>query len=662
MASELSIPDGDSGVDLHRSRHGSPVNYGIDGKLSKHKGGLAEPGSKFEGRINKPPMNENHHIWQLISRRMAGEASAAELQELQNLLRQNPDIQYFVEMLTQQWGPAKELNEQEVEQVYERHRQRLEHKMREKKRARRPVGSSPSKVVYNGAVLNNYIKVIIRNLSRYKGLSFINISGLALGMASAILILLWIQNELSYDRFHEKKDRIYILYNRTVFNGKLEAWGGTPMEMAPILKKDYPQVEEFTRLNGVGPFVLTAGDRHLQGNGMIVDPGFLKMFSYPLAEGNIRQALNSPRSMVVTEKFAKKIFPVGDALGKVVRIDSNAYFTIDGILKTLPNNTTFEFEYLLPWSYMKEVRWERRGWTENNTQTIVLLKPGVSETAANTLFRDVVKAHGGNATTEIFLHPLAKWRLWSRFENGKIVGGGIENVRLFGAIAGFILLIACINYMNLSTARNVKSAKEVGIRKVVGAGKVSIICRFLGESIMISLLSGLIAVVVVQLTIKEFNWLTWKQLNVPYDNPYFWFAIIGFVLITGLIAGSYPAFYLSTYKPISVLKGTFRTAYNLVSIRKILVVFQFCFAIVFIICTVVIYRQINYASKRDPGYNRDHLAFAYINGNVNSKYQLIKRDLLTSGAVTAVTRSNSPITYIWSGDDNYKWTGSDPRK
>jgi ABC-type antimicrobial peptide transport system permease subunit len=349
-------------------------------------------------------------------------------------------------------------------------------------------------------------------------------------------------------------------------------------------------------------------------------------------------------------------------MGKVIRIDSNAYFKVDGIVKTLPNNTSFDFEYLLPWSYMKEVHWDKENWTDNSIRTFVLLKPGVSEATANARFRDIIKAHAGKVSNEVFLHPMAKWQLYSRFENGKIVGGGIENVRLFGALAGFILLIACINYMNLSTARHVRSAKEVGIRKVVGAGKASIIGRFLGESVMISLFSGLIAVVIAQLTVKGFNWLTWRQLIIPYDNPYFWVGILGFALVTGLIAGSYPAFYLSTYQPISVLKGTFRTAYNLVSIRKVLVVFQFCFAIIFIICTVVIYRQINFASKRDPGYNRDHLAFAYVNGNVNSKYQLIRRDLLSSGAVTSVTRSNSPITYIWSGDDSYKWPGADRGK
>ena len=613
-------------------------------------------------------MDDKQHIWRLIGRRMAGEASAAEWQELQNLLRDNPEMQYFMEMLTQPWRSAEQPDQQEVEQMYERHLQRLEQKMQEKERIapsaerKRLMRSNPLRIVHSSGVLNNYLKVIVRNLSRYKGFSFINITGLAIGMASAILILLWIQNELSFDQFHTKKDRIYLLYNSAVINGKLESWSGVPTVLTPVLKTSYPQVEEVARLNGVGPLVLNVGQRHFEANGMMVDPGFLKMFSFPLVEGQIQRALNSPRSMVITEKFAKKIFPGRDALGQVIRIDSNAYFTIDAVLKALPNNTEFDFEYLIPYDYMKEIHWYRPSWTDDATQTFVLLKPGITQKTADDLLRNVIKAHAKNVTNEIFLHPLTKLHLYSRFENGKLVGGNIENVRLFGLIAGFILLIACINYMNLSTARSVKSAKEVGIRKVVGAGRISIIFRFLGESVIISLLAALIAVVIVQSTIKGFNWLIGRDLYVPYDNPYFWLAIGGFVLITGLIAGSYPAFYLSTYRPISVLKGTFRTAHSLVSVRKVLVVFQFCFAIVFVICTVVIYRQIGYASSRDPGYNRDHLAFAYINGRVNDKYQLIKRDLLNSGAVTAVTRSNSPITYIWSADDKYKWTGADPQK
>ena len=375
-------------------------------------------------------------------------------------------------------------------------------------------------------------------------------------------------------------------------------------------------MEEVTRLNGTGPIVLSANDKQIEGKGMMVDSGFLKIFSYPLLRGNPETALSSPRSVVLTESFAKKFFADGDAMGKTFRVDSNNNFTVTGILKDMPNNTEFQpLDYLLPWSYMKEVGWEKSGWDNNDNMTIVLLKPGITEKIANERFRNVMKTHAPGTDKEVFVHPLAKWRLWSKFENGKIVGGGIESVRVFLMLAGFILLIACINYMNLSTARSVKRGKEVGIRKVVGAGRFSIALRFLGESIMISLLSVILCLVIVQLSIKGFNWLTWNNLYVPYGNPWFWLGISGFAIFTGLIAGSYPAFYLSTFRPISVLKGTFKTSYNLVSVRKILVVLQFSFAITFIICTIIIYRQINYGAKRDPGYSRDQAGICVCEGS-----------------------------------------------
>lgn len=596
-------------------------------------------------------MNDNRRIWRLIARKMAGEATPEELQELQSLLQRHPAIQYFMEMLTQPWKRKEEINEKELEQIYQRHLLRMKYN-------RQPSGRR----AFNSGVLANYGKVILRNLSRYTGFSFINISGLAIGMASAILILLFIQNELSSDQFHEKKDRIYVLYNRAMINDKLECWPAVPTLVTPVLKAGYPQVEEVTRMNGVGGIVLHVGDRNLEADGMMVDSGFFKIFSFPLVAGRREDALTSPRSMVITETFAKKIFPGKDALGQVIRIDSNAYFKITAIAKALPNNASFTFDYLLPYDYMKEIHWFKPSWTDDGTRTIVLLKPGVTQSTADARVRNIIKAHVAGVTNEVFLHPLSKWHLYSNYENGKIAGGNIDSVRLFGVIAAFILIIACINYMNLSTARHVRSAREVGIRKVVGAGKASIVFRFLGESIMISLLSGLVAIVLVQLTIGGFNWLVFKELYIPYGNPYFWLAIGGFVLLTGLIAGSYPAFYLSAYRPVNVLKGTFRKAHNLVSVRKVLVVFQFCFAIIFIVGTIVIYRQIRYANKRDPGYNRDHLAFAYVNGDVNKEYLPIKRDLLSSGAAIAVTRSNSPITYVWSGDNNYKWPGADPKQ
>ena len=410
-------------------------------------------------------MNDNkQRIWRLISRRMAGEASPAELLELQNLLQSNPEIQYFMETLRELWKPAEQQDDRELESLYEKHMLRM--------RRMRPSGIGSTGSDYSRAVMNNYFKVIVRNLSRYKGFSFINIAGLAIGMASAILILLWIQNEWSFDKFHKNKDRLYVMYTNVKVNGKIESWSGAPTVLTPVLQTSYPQVEDVTRLNGVGGIVLHVGDRHFEANGMMADPGFLRMFSFPLVKGTLQQALTSPRSMVITEKFAKQIFPDREALGQVIRIDSNAYFKVDGVLKDLPNNTDFNFEYLIPYSYIKEVHWYKPSWTEDNTLTFALLKPGVTVQAANNLLRNVIKEHAPNSTSEVFLHPLTKWRLYSNFENGKPAGGFIKTVRLYGIIAAFILLIACINYMNLSTARSIRRAKEVGIRKVVGAGRL----------------------------------------------------------------------------------------------------------------------------------------------------------------------------------------------
>jgi putative ABC transport system permease protein len=611
-------------------------------------------------------MDKPERIWILISRKLTGEISEKELTELEQIIKENSAIQAFMELATAMWKSGAEANMSEVETAFARHTKRMEELEAQLQATKKAVwvnksnAKSPSRN-FNPGIFANYFKVIYRNLYRFKSFSVINITGLAIGMASAILIILHIQNQFSFDQFQEKKDRIYMLLDRVNINNKVEIYG-TPSVLTPELKANYPQVEKVTRLNGTGPIVLSANEKQFEVKGMMVDPDYLKIFSFPLLRGNPNDALNSPRSVVLTESFAKKLFANGDAMGKTIRVDSNSNFIVTGILKDLPANTEFRYEYLLPYSYMKEVGWENKSWDLNDCTTVVLLKQGVTEKMANERFRDIIKPHLTGQKKEVFLHPMTKWRLWSKFENGVIVGGDIDSVRMFGLLAAFILLIACINYMNLSTARSVKRGKEVGIRKVVGAGRFSIILRFLGESIMISFFSVIVCLVFVQLGIKGFNWLTWDELTVPYGNPYFWMGIAGFALITGLIAGSYPAFYLSTFRPINALKGGFKTTHNLVSVRKILVVLQFSFAITFIICTIIIYKQISYGSKRDPGYIRDHLAFVYVKGAMNKKYDLIKSDLLKSAAVTSVTRSNSPICYTWRGDDAYTWNGSSPNK
>jgi putative ABC transport system permease protein len=511
-------------------------------------------------------------------------------------------------------------------------------------------------------MIKNFFKIALRNLSRNKGFSAINIFGLAIGMASAILILLWIQNELSHDKFHEKIDRIYTANNRDKFNGELWAWNNTPKILGPTIKLEYQaDVEDAVRINE-NNFLFTIGDKHLNAEGYFTDPGFLTTFSFPLVQGNAKTALSKVDDIVITQKLAKKLFGNDNALGKVVRLDSTDNFTVTGVAKDLPNNTSFNFEYLLPWSYMKKIGWDDEYWGNNSVRTYILLKSGISQAAFDAKIKNVTIKHTANtedkSTTQVFTQKLADRWLYSKSENGKYVGGRIEMVKLFSVIAAFILLIACINFMNLSTARSEKRAKEVGIRKVVGAQKGGLVAQFIGESVLIAFLAGIIAIIIVQVSLYGFNKLVGKELYINYVNPLFWLFFFGFILFTGFIAGSYPAFYLSSYRPVKVLKGTFKAAHALVTPRKVLVVLQFTFAIALIICTIIVEHQIKYAQERDSGYVKDKLVFTPMNGEVEKHYNLIKNDLLNSGAAVAVTKSMSPITQRYSDGWGWRWPGS----
>lgn len=619
-------------------------------------------------------MKDPNRLWSLIAKKLANEASEEELDELRRLLQKNPEVHFPMQVLSDFWRqPLQERNDpdtRETEKIFRRIAERLAKRRAatlENQLTEPATPHNPSKkatilhpFINRNGMLQNYFKIAWRNLLRNKAFSLVNIAGLAVGMAAATLILLWIQNELSFDRFHKNKDRIYQFYSRAVFDGKLETWNSTSMLLAPELALNYPEAEATARINHVSAFVFHAGEKHLESHGIITDPGFLKIFDFPLVQGNANTALGSGRSVILTETFAKKLFGDEDAMGKLVRIDSSANFIVTGILKDLPNNTAFDFEYVVPWSYMKEVHWERPAWAETDIQTFILLRPGVTEAVANARFANIAKSHGKDVNYELFLHPMTKWHLWSSFENGKIAGGYIKTVRLFAIIAAFILLIACINYMNLSTARSVKRAREVGIRKVAGAGKSSLVGQFLGESILVAVLAGILALGIAQQSLGWFNQLTSRELLIPYTSGWFWLAAAGFILLTGILAGSYPAFYLSAFQPIRVLKGTFKAVNALITPRKIMVVVQFTFAITLIICTLIVYRQIRHGQSRDAGFDRNNLAFVYIKGDIRKNFTAISQELLASGAVTDITRTNSPVTEVWNGDNSYEWTGKRP--
>ena len=509
-------------------------------------------------------------------------------------------------------------------------------------------------------MLRSYFKTAFRNLLKRKGFTAINVAGLAIGMASAMIILLWIQHETGYDRFYPKIDRLYQVWNRDVYDGKLQCWDNTQKILAPTLKAEYPEVEDACRINWNQNLLFAYGDKRLKEEGTMTDPGFLTMFDFPMVKGNIKTALNNPQSIIITESFAKKLFGTEDPMNKTVKVDNLDNFLVTGILKDLPNNSSFSFHYVMPWSYMIKRGWSDSSWKNNSTNTYVLLKPNVSTETANAHIKDITIQHSRfESKTEVFLYPMSRKRLYTRFEDGKPSGGRISSVRIIAIIASFILLIACINFMNLSTARSEKRAKEVGIRKVAGAEKSSLIAQFLIESILIALIAGILAVLIVQLCLPAFNQLTQKQLKIEWGNIYFWISTLIFILFTGVLAGSYPAFFLSSFQPIAVLKRTFKKPYALVTPRKILVILQFTFAIILIICTIIIQKQIKYAQDREPGYSRNNLAYIFLEGDIQKNYELIKNELLNSGVATGISKSSHPLTENWSDTWSVHWQGKD---
>lgn len=467
-------------------------------------------------------------------------------------------------------------------------------------------------------MLRNFLKIAFRNLWRNKSFSAINILGLSIGMASALLIGLWINNELSVDRFYTHKDRIYHIYTREGVNGNLDVGGRTPSPLAAELKTSFPEVEDASRHRTVY-FLMTEGEKHFNLEGAFVDSGFLSILDFPLLEGTAGTALNSRHSIVLTEHLAKSLFGDQDPMGKTVRIDSADNFTVTGILKDLPSNTELTFQYLLPWSYVDQLGWDAvgGGWQYTNSGCFVLLKPGVAETDFNNKIRHIIRRHvtaGQGADREIFGNPISREHLYSRAENGQLVAGGIRTVQLFIIIAVFILLIACINFINLSTARSERRAREVGIRKVVGALRSALITQFIGESILLAAIAFILALGIVKFSLDAFDQVIGIPLTLDLSSAGFWMFSAGFILITGILAGSYPAFFLAAARPVKVLRGGGKKFNTSVTPRKALVVLQFTFAIILITCTLIVENQIRYARDRDSGYDRDRLAFTFVQG------------------------------------------------
>lgn len=505
-------------------------------------------------------------------------------------------------------------------------------------------------------MLKNYLTVALRTLIRSKGFSLLNLSGLAVGMASATLILLWIHNESTYDNFHANSAHIYQVWNRDIMSGKLAAWNSTPKILGPTLYKEYPGFTGFCRSDNRW-FVTSVGDKKMSSHAQIVDSNFLSVFSFPLVSGSPASVLQDPHSIVLTQALSKKLFGSSDPMGQTVKVN-NFQFKVTGILQNLPPNTSMDFEFLLPWSMERFIDNDDTNWGNNTISTWMVLAPNVNPAVTETKIRSAIIRHSNyQETTTIFLHPLTKLHLYSEFVDGVKPAGFITTVRLFSIIAAFILLVACINFMNLSTARSEKRAREVGIRKVAGAYRSVLIGQFLGESVLMALLSAVVAFVLVWVSLPYFDTLIGKQLVIPFSNPWFWGATLLFILGTGILAGSYPAFFLSGFRPISVLKGSFRKAHALVNPRKVLVVLQFSFAIVLIICTFIVVQQMRHAQQRDAGYDRGRIVYHWITGDIDKNFAIIRRELIEAGVATELSRTGSPLTSIISDSYGFQWEG-----
>ena len=512
-------------------------------------------------------------------------------------------------------------------------------------------------------MIRSYIKIAWRNLWRNKVYSFINIFGLSLGLASAIIILLSLENEITFDKFHAKRDVLYQVWNRDVIDkGEIKCWPTTCSPLGPVIKETVPEVSQMARTTYAFSNLVSVKSKSFMALYCGTDPAFLIMFTLPLLKGNSNSALNEINSIVITESLAKKLFGNEDPMGQTIVVNTKEPYKVTGVMKDLPNNTKFKFEFLIPWSNIVKDGNDGPWWGNNAYQTYVELKNGASEAVVNNKIKNIIKANDKESTTEPFLHAIAKWHLYSSFENGKISGGRITYVYMIGIIAAFILLIACINFMNLSTARSEKRAREVGIRKVVGAGRRQLIMQFLGESVFITAIAFLFSIILVQFMLPGFNSLVGKQLQMDFSNALYWLAALLIILITGLLAGSYPAFYLSSFLPVTVLKSRASFSNNTITPRKVLVVLQFVFSIILIICTIIIENQIKFGQERPSGYNKANLVSHKFTGSLRKNYTALKNELINSGTASTVFTTTRPVTEDGSNTWGISWKGKNPKE
>lgn len=524
-------------------------------------------------------------------------------------------------------------------------------------------GVSKHKKLNRSFMFRNYLKIAWRNMIGNKVYSALNITGLAAGIAVTLLIALWALHEYSYDRFLPNYKQLYQVKLNFDQNGDIQTQNGGCLPMADALRNNFPDVKYVAETGWTSRHSLVVGDKKLYQQGMIVGSDFLKMFQFHLISGNPATVLNEPYSIILTQSSAKALFGNDDPIGKVVRVDNAHDVKVAGLMDNVPDNSTLQFSYLLPFSYWEQtepwVKAAKTDWTHYPSNQYVELKPGVTEEQFAPKIKNLLKGHDPIHKIVVVLQPVKNWHLYSEFKNGKVSGGFIVYVRMFCVIGALVLLIACINFVNLFTARSEKKAREVGVRKAIGSNRASLIFQFLTESVLITFIAALFSIAIVQVLLPTFNALTGNALKIPYTAPLFWILLLVFVLFTGVMAGSRPAFYLSSFNPVKVLRGTLQVGKAAALPRKILVVIQFTCSIALIIGTIIIYQQVSHVKSRPTGYDADRLVMTTVTPDLNRNYTALKNDLLQSGWVTNVTRASSPVPVIdfQAGCNLLNWPG-----
>ena len=518
-------------------------------------------------------------------------------------------------------------------------------------------------------MLKNYFKIAFRSLLKNKVSFFINIGGLAIGMTVTMVIALWIYDELSFNEWHKNYNRIARVEANANYSGKIYTIDSHPMPLGTEMRSSFSGDFRFVVMSTQSEqHILSTGDKKFTETGKYMQSEAPDMLTLKMLQGN-RAGLKEVNSVLLSSSLAIKLFGKENPINKIVKIDNTFSVKVTGVYEDLPDNSEFrDLSFIVPFDfYLSCYTWAQKKYNDWNNICINIytqLNPNAEINEVSAKIRDLLATHvsRGNdyRNPKLFLHPMSKWHLYSKFENGKnVTSDQIQFIRIYGIIGAFVLLLACINFMNLSTARSQKRAREVGIRKTLGSGRRQLIGQFFSESLIVAAFAFTLAIALVQLSLPWFNQVSGKKINMLSNNPVFWIAGIIFTLFTGLIAGSYPALYLSSFNPVKVLTGTFRLGRLAAIPRKTLVVIQFTVSIMLIIGTIIVYRQIQFAKDRPVGYTAKSLLQVQINSSaIQEKYEVFSNELKKAGVVTSVAESASPVTSIWSTNRGFTWKGN----